>query len=555
MRSSLLIFIVLFTTMLSAQQQTVITGKLLGHDKKPMQMAHVHLIKAPSSEAFDRVRAGKDGSFKIATTETGLIVAEFTGVNHAAFDVPLLIEKPTKIGLTATLATYSYVDDPAEVKIMSDLTDFRFDQAQPMQKQSDGTFAIELETKHDKLAYQVFGAEKNSRSINGTQSDSYEFDGAGDYKSIVNVKGGQGGKGGKGGKVKIIFDPKKTIRSAAEAEIKFSDPNSTNAKIATIQQEMTKREITWSTAVTAYVKAGNDFKAFNYDWSAEQASILARLKLEKDPLVRQMLLMNYVDTKAKNAVTADRAIGSLLFKEVPPDSKLWMMPTLPLLNAAAELSGDQAAYEQYLDQFLEKNPQMELKTNLIMSQLVSARMQGDEKRLKLYYDMAMKHFAGTSFGNTIQDRFTPTITIGVGKCVPAFKVKALGDSTKVYTNETFKGKLVLLDFWATWCGPCVAEMENLQRAYERFKSKNFEILSLSLDQKPEDVVKFRQDKWKMPWLHTFVTNDRDLTTAFEVVAIPRPLLVDATGKIVAMEGDLRGSRLEVTLAKFLGEPK
>jgi thiol-disulfide isomerase/thioredoxin len=265
--------------------------------------------------------------------------------------------------------------------------------------------------------------------------------------------------------------------------------------------------------------------------------------------------MNYVDTKTKNAVKADSALGSLLFKEVPPDSKLWMMPTLPILNAAAELSGDQSAYAVYLDKFLEKNPQMDLKTNLIMNQLVSARMQGDERRLKLYYDMAMKYFEGTQFGKSVQERFTPVITIDVGKNVPAFKVKDFGDMTKFYTNETFKGKYVLLDFWATWFEPCLSEMDVLHKAYEKFKSKNFEILSLSLDQNPGDVVKFRRDKWKMPWLHTFVTNDKELTSAFEIVAIPRPLLVDATGKIVAMEEELRGMHLEPTLAKFLGETK
>ena len=550
MRSLLLMFTLLFCTALSAQQKTIISGKLLGHDNKPMKLADVHLIKAPASVSFDGVQVNSDGSFKIATTETGLIIAEFTGVDHAAFDVPLLIEKPVNIGLDIRLATYSYVEDPKELKIMTDLTDFIFNSAQPMQRQSDGTFVIELETTHETLAYQVFGAEKNSRSINGTQSDSYEFDGAGDYKSIVNVKGGPGGK-----KVRIVYDPKKTVYSAAEQEFKFADPNSTIAKIALIQQEMTKREIVWSTAVTEYVKAGNDFKAFKYDWSADQASILARLKSEKDPLVRQILVMDYVDTKAKNAAKVDPAMGSLLFKEVPPDSKLWMMPTLPLLNAAAELSGDETAYEAYLDKFLEKNPQMDLKTNLVLNQLVAARMNGDEKNLKLFYNLAMKHFAETQFGNTIKEQFTPTINIAVGKDAPAFKVKALGDTTKVYTNATFKGKYVLLDFWATWCEPCVAEMENLHKVYEKYKSAKFEILGLSLDQNVEDVVKFRQDKWKMPWLHTFVSNDRDLTSAFEVVGIPRPLLVDGTGKIVAMEEELRGVHLEGTLSRFLGGQK
>jgi thiol-disulfide isomerase/thioredoxin len=539
-----LLSLVLFTSSLFAQQETVIKGKLLGHDNKPMPMAHVYLIKTPQPQPVANVQAGSDGSFKLSTAETGMLVLEFSGVNHSAFDVPIMIEKPTSIDVTVTLATYSYVENMDDIKIMTDLTKFNYADAQPMQKQADGTFKIDLMDENTRLAYQILGAEKNNRSINGTQSESYEFDGAGDYRSIVRPKTG---------KISIVFDPKKLVRSDAEAEIKFSDPTSTVAKIASIQMEMTNRSIKWSAAATAYVQAGNDFKNFTYDWSTEQASILSRLKEEKSPLVQQALLLDYADTKAKNATTADAAIGTRIFKEVPPDSKLWMMPSLPLMKAAADLAGDQAAYEAYLARFIEKNPDETLKTNLLMNQLMTARMQGDEKLLKIYYDLAMKYFGNQQFGKIVKERFSPTIVIAVGKNVPPFKVKALDDSSKIYTNATFKGKVYLIDFWATWCGPCVAEMESLQKAWDKFKSKKFEILSLSLDRVPEDVKKFRDEKWKMPWLHSFATNDKQLTNDFEVIAIPRALLVDASGKIVAMENDLRGERLEKTLAKFVGQ--
>jgi len=76
-----------------------------------------------------------------------------------------------------------------------------------------------------------------------------------------------------------------------------------------------------------------------------------------------------------------------------------------------------------------------------------------------------------------------------------------------------------------------------------------------MDHQPGEVAKFRADKWKMPWLHTYVTNDKALINAFEVIGIPRPLLIDTKGTIVAMESDLRGDQLEKTLAKFLGEAK
>ena len=146
--------------------------------------------------------------------------------------------------------------------------------------------------------------------------------------------------------------------------------------------------------------------------------------------------------------------------------------------------------------------------------------------------------------------------LAVGQPTPAFSVPSVDDPTRLITNRDLEGCIVLIDFWATWCGPCIGEMVFLHEAKERFSKAGFDILSISLDGLNESVRDFRAIKGRaMPWLHGIALDsagDRVLVR-FDVRTIPRAVLVDRDGTILRTD-DLRGPDLLRTLEEVFGEP-
>jgi peroxiredoxin len=149
-------------------------------------------------------------------------------------------------------------------------------------------------------------------------------------------------------------------------------------------------------------------------------------------------------------------------------------------------------------------------------------------------------------------------SLKVGATIIDFDVETL-DNKSVAFPDDYKGKIVLLDFWAMWCPPCLEEIPNIVRVYEQYKKEGFDILGVSLDKenqnkKLEEFLKENEMPWKQVYDGGFWK--AEVAELFKINSIPMAYLVDGdTGKILAMGDALRGEGLAAEVEKALDRKK
>lgn len=147
----------------------------------------------------------------------------------------------------------------------------------------------------------------------------------------------------------------------------------------------------------------------------------------------------------------------------------------------------------------------------------------------------------------IEENMAQTAKIADGQKAPDFSFPDVNG--KQWSPKDFKGKYLIIDFWASWCGPCRQEIPHLKEVYKKYKDQGLEILSVSVDAKPADWKKAMAEE-KMAWPQINAVESKPVMASYLFSGIPYLVVVDKDGKIV--EKNVRGESLDKSMKKIFG---
>lgn len=175
-----------------------------------------------------------------------------------------------------------------------------------------------------------------------------------------------------------------------------------------------------------------------------------------------------------------------------------------------------------------------------------------DKHIDLFISSAEKfkrEWPTYSYTKELNNQVEKLKVTAVGQIAP--EISLANPSGEIVKLSSLRGKYVLIDFWAKWCGPCRRENPNVVKAYKRFKDKGFEVFGVSLDRNKEDWVKAIAEDG-LTWTHVSDLKYFESQAAkdYNINAIPFSILLDKNGKIIAK--NLRGAALDRKLEEVLG---
>ncbi len=543
----LALFFTSTSVLAETRTETLVRGTVLQHNGKPVSTGNVILttFNGDYENPIANFSVGADGKYEFPLYGGGYYKVWFAAPNHQIFGVPLildsLLDAGVPVSLTVQLAPYDYKATIDSVFIIGDWNKFDFESASPMLKQPNGTFIYSLNA--DRAAYQLLGITTRKKSINGTMSDDFIYDNAGDYYSIVTRRNPNA-------PLVIEFNPatlpKTTDKTLPKATFnpRYAYLQELSRLTARFEEQLLKAQ----EGLDNWTKNGGFASIYMHNYGDFPSDLLKSIRNEKLPepvrqvLATMLLALPYFSPNNTGEIIS--ATERLLGIQYP----MWSLFPDAVLNYA-KLKGKER--ELVLRKFAGQSLDRGIVLQCVAELALLAKASGDTAKINEVYRGALKTLGDLKEGILLLQELNPNKPVLEGKPLPPIELKT--PDGKKLTNKTLRGKYVLLDFWMSWYAPTLSERAFLADAYARFKHKNFDIVSISLDDKPADAKAFLEKHPDFKWTQCFADKryESDIAKSLDIQSVPFPILIAPDGKVLALGVSLRQYQLAETLSKFL----
>jgi thiol-disulfide isomerase/thioredoxin len=541
-------------------------------------MIQAHILIQPIVDSLNKKASlygcDVDGKFNIEILDTGFVFIRFSGVDHQPFEIPFYIKSYLDtIKLQCNLKR-NIIDKTNEIFALGNFNDFKFfDDNYKMLEENDSIFSVNINYKVDTLVYQIINKGCNyEHSINGSEPTYYVIDEGGDYHSI------------------LVSD---SITEKLYLNIKkYQTPKQAMQlpKINILNNDELQEFINLCFELKLELTAEDKLGYYLRDTTLKNGSILSNIfnnKLGKkyqtilDNIAnniyqsnnyysKTMLYLQYLDFASQAMIIRDAHILGFIplvsidinlsiieegLSAISPLSPLWNTKLLlsPEVPFCCSILLNKQEFSDYLEEMISSYPDNEFRKNLLTKAFnYYLELDNNEKLRNYYLGRLISEFPEDSYVKHIKREYIDRKKTQKGEKVPDFSLFDI-DNKKIITEEDILGKYTLIDFWSTYCGPCIAELPTLTEAYKKYFNDEFNIISISFDTDLRKIINFRSKKFSMPWINAIETEGFSSIIAkdFEVTSIPEPILIDKNGIIIAQGHSLRGNNLLNTLDKYL----
>jgi thiol-disulfide isomerase/thioredoxin len=364
--------------------------------------------------------------------------------------------------------------------------------------------------------------------MNGSQADRYAYDGDGDYYSVLDVTGG---------KIRVVIDPKAMPRSqSVPPGIEFDAAHQEQMVVQEVQSVFSDAYHAWvqemfaaSGGPAAPADTQQRLDAATARLEAWESDATAPVEARRLALVRRQDLYRWQHDRS----TAAMQHMEKLLDTIPPESPLWRQ-CYYLLSDLNIFPGDPTRYQAPVRRIFDSQQEHEVRGEILGALLKLAGAAHDQAEVERLYADLKANYSDLESLAFLLARFNPEPPLAAGKPFPDFKAPLLDGSGDLNTHD-FRGHYLLIDFWATWCKPCVEAVPALEEMWRKYRDRGLKVVGVSLDQGSAEVDGFRRTtKSGMPWAQTRLPGglNNPLLRRLGIFGIPNMVLVDPEGSVV-----------------------